>query len=384
MMDYLQRAANFVLRRAEKPLPPPPQDEEMTKLDAYVNLACKVISWEDATLTWISFLCLNLLYSLIIYYETRFYCIVFSTAALFVVLDYYDDAIKFKNLRRYLRVSDVTAWCSTFMYNMHCWKRDNPSLFCGVMTTFFLTLSFIGRTISGRVLAYFVLLGVYFGPALVKLAPKEVQKSFWDFVKVVRSPEIVNEQELLPLITENYDDDKDDETRTQDSFTSSLISGISSMPSHLDADAGLPGLQEDDLLPSERIRQRASAVADFSSDSSDSDMDLDQADGMHFDSKHFTGNSSSGSEDEHRYEKGLRFSDVRDASVLGAQSPQSFAGGMVSSLAAVGSNLLSNLHSNFASQHTTKERTATMRRDSSDNSDFEIIDKDDSDAGGDT
>lgn len=170
-----------------------------------------------------------------------------------------------------------------------------------------------------------------------------------------------------------------------DSVTNSLISGITSMPSHLDAEGGsLDGLEEEDLEFAIRSTQ-ASGVSVTPGDlSSDSDSDHKS---MSFESSHF--NRDSSSEDENCYAKGLQFSevtrDLTDNSRLQESNLDSTSkttqvlekgtqnAGILGSLSAISSNLISNVIRSAVSNRTPK------RHDS--DSDFEIIDSDEVDDG---
>lgn len=172
---------------------------------------------------------------------------------------------------------------------------------------------------------------------------------------------VLAEKELIPFLNER-DDDADSliSEKTADSVTNSLISGISTMPSYLDAEGSVDGLDEEDLELPQPSSQTLAFKAEYSSDS-----DSEQKN-MEFDSSHFNRDSSS---DEEAYSKGLSFSDAVDSSGKTPQTMlvQSIGVGIINNLSTVGTNILTNVLSSV-----TK---AQNRRDS--DSDFEIINSDD-------
>lgn len=147
-----------------------------------------------------------------------------------------------------------------------------------------------------------------------------------------------------------------------DSVTSSLINGINSMPSYLEAEGSLDGLDEEDLVPNLKPPCTPYTPEDHSSDS-DSDHR-----NMKFDTAHFNGDSSS--DDEKHYTVGLRFSEVQEVTDSPAKLQiqetltQSLALGLLSNLTAVGTSIMSNV---ISSASTEKPK----RKDS--DSDFEFI-----------
>lgn len=138
------------------------------------------------------------------------------------------------------------------------------------------------------------------------------------------------------------------------------------MPSYLDAEGSLDGLEEEDLdLPQRQAL--ANAISEYSSDSDSEHKNIE------FDSAHF--NRDSSSEDENGYTKGLMFSDskdVPDSNVLQASIAQSLGAGLISNLTNVGTNILTNVLKTVNASSTT-----AAERCSSSESEFEIIDSED-------
>lgn len=141
------------------------------------------------------------------------------------------------------------------------------------------------------------------------------------------------------------------------------------MPSYLDAEGSIDGLDEEDLeLPqtaASQIKVFTKATREYSSDS-DSDPR-----NMEFDSSHFNRDTSS-SDDENGYSKGLTFTDTVDSATSKPSSSQliltqSIGVGLLSNLSSVGTALIANVLNSVTKQPN--------RRDS--DSDFEIINSDD-------
>lgn len=144
-----------------------------------------------------------------------------------------------------------------------------------------------------------------------------------------------------------------------DSVTNSLISGITSMPSHLDIEGELDGLEEEDLEPSVTPSQ-ASLLSRIPAVEYSSDSDESEHKNMEFKSSHF--NPESSSEEESSYTKGLDFADAKDLIQHGQAG--SSIGGILSNLGNIGSTLVSNVMKTTVSKETKKQDS---------DSDFEII-----------
>lgn len=134
------------------------------------------------------------------------------------------------------------------------------------------------------------------------------------------------------------------------------------MPSHLDVEGEVDGLEEEDLEPSVTPSQAGLLslipAVEYSSDSDESEVHRN----MEFKSSHFSPDSSS--EEESSYTKDLNFTDAKDVTQEGQEAASSI-GGILSNLGSIGSSLVSNV----IMSAVTKE---TPRKQDSD-SDFEII-----------
>lgn len=140
------------------------------------------------------------------------------------------------------------------------------------------------------------------------------------------------------------------------------------MPSYLDAEGSLDGLDDDDLDLVKNI-QGATPTND-SSDSSDNEHK-----DIKFESSHF--NRDSSSDEEHNYEQGLTFSEL-DTTDKQQKSNVSFtqqlSSDILSNLGSMGSSLVSTVLKTAASSNAPAAKI-TKRSDS--DSDFEIINPDD-------
>lgn len=146
-----------------------------------------------------------------------------------------------------------------------------------------------------------------------------------------------------------------------DSATNSLASGISTMPSYLDVETQ-DDIQEEDLIPNRGAQFTSLNQGELSSDSDSEHREIN------FDSTHFNGDSSS--EEEKLFGKGLAFGELKDTVAPTAKMTESKLGGMLSNLAIMGSSLLTSALTSTVKQPIEKEN-------SSSDSEFEIINKDD-------
>lgn len=139
------------------------------------------------------------------------------------------------------------------------------------------------------------------------------------------------------------------------------------MPSYLEAEGSLDGLEEEDLEFTKNLPEVN--PSNYSSDSSDNEHK-----DMKFEVSHF--NRDSSSDEEHNYEQGLAFSEI-DAADKTQQSTvsftQQFSVDLLSNLGSMGSSLMSTVLKTAASAATPAK--IPKRTDS--DSDFEIIDSDD-------
>lgn len=177
--------------------------------------------------------------------------------------------------------------------------------------------------------------------------------------------DVLAEDELIPFISQKDFNRKDPELeslltdRTVDSVSNSFTSGAPSlMPSYLDVDNETrDDLLEDDLLP---IQSSKSATPDRLSDTDS------EGRGIHFDTSHFKGDSSS--EEENMYVRGLKYAkDVIDYAKEGENVDGGFIGGILSNMATMGSSLIGN----------ASKSGKVIRKDSSSDSEFEIVNTDD-------
>lgn len=153
-------------------------------------------------------------------------------------------------------------------------------------------------------------------------------------------------------------------TKTQifvESVGNSFISGVTSMPSYLDAEGSVDDLDEEELELTRNMR--GTTPSNFSTDSSDNEHR-----DIKFETKHFNGDSSS--EDDNNYEKGLTFAEV-DLVDKSSQPPtltQQLGTDLLSNIGAMGSSIVSSVFRN------TTQKTPVKKSDS--DSDFEIINND--------
>ncbi|XP_022909981.1 uncharacterized protein [Onthophagus taurus] len=349
------------------------EDVEMTRMNAYLNAVHKIVFWEDPGLSWAVLSAVHVLFWAIVYFQFKLYGILFFTILILFIADNYFERIGL--------LATSTPSADTIQKIIICFKKcigyfhyfraHNPPTFAFIMCSFFGILTYISKKVPGYFLAYVNILAVFFLPLIISKLPEKYKKGIsCAMVRITTNEGVVAEHELIPYISEKDLNDKDEiesvlTDKTVDSITSSFISGISTMPSHMEGEGSVDGLEEDDLLPTQQPKPRGSftAVDNYSSDS-DSDSK-----GLQFESGHFKDSSS---DEEINYTVGLQFT---DDPLGGTQTiARNLASGLLSNLTSMGQALVTNVLTQQL-QGTQEERP---RRHDSD-SDFEFINSDEVD-----
>lgn len=351
------------------------EEDKASKFETYLSIIYKLLIWEDPFLSGVALAIAHVLFWAVIYFELRLYgifcislIILFGIDAVFDnIMIQTDRSIPLKNIRESIKV------CSAFLHYLTSLRKEHPGTFCICMCTGFLILSLIGRTLSGLILSYFGLISLLLIPGIIYRLPPEVLDAIRHTLHVISTNDgVVHEHELLPsqeglLAEKDEDGDSMRTDHTADSCTNSFISGVTSMPSYLEAEGSLDGLDEEDLEFTKNLPEVN--PSNYSSDSSDNEHK-----DMKFEVSHF--NRDSSSDEEHNYEQGLAFSEIDTADKT--QQPtvsftQQFSVDLLSNLGSMGSSLMSTVLKTAASAATPAK--ITKRTDS--DSDFEIIDSDD-------
>lgn len=352
-------------------------------MDAYLNAVYKVLVWDDPKISCTILGLLHVLLWLIVQLELRVYGAIFIMVIMMLLCDWYFERKDLKAERNASSdaMRQVAGLLTGVILYLRGLRKENPAAFCIAMCGIFLCLMVVARNVSGFSLAYLTLLTVFAAPLLISRIPAEYLSNFREVVQTIGTNEVgvLAESELLPFIANKDFNEQDPDLdslltdKTADSVTNSLISGITSMPSYLDAEGGsLDGLEEEDLEFA--IRSTVASGVSFAPGECSSDSDSDHK-SMNFESSHF--NRDSSSEDENCYAKGLQFSEVsRDlADTSRLQGPNldvpadTSGAGILGNLTTLGSSLISNV---------LKTATGTPKRKDSD-SDFEIIDSEEVD-----
>ncbi|KRT83201.1 hypothetical protein AMK59_4528, partial [Oryctes borbonicus] len=289
---------------------------------------------------------------IIVQFNLRLYGIIFLTLLIGFLTDLYFErtGLQAAVSERSNSVKTVLVLsCNMFLY-LKVLRKDNPPMFCGLMCIVFLVMSIISKNIPGYFVAYIILIFMFFGPLAASKLPIEYKNNIVNSILLFNDNEgVLAETELIPFLTDKEMNEKDPELeslltdRTADSVTSSLINGINSMPSYLEAEGSLDGLDEEDLVPNVKPSSTLHTPEDNSTDSDSDDKNIK------FDSMHFNGDSSS--DDEKHYTVGLRFSEVLEGaestSRLDEKKAQSIALGILSNLTTVGTSIMSNVMSSI-------------------------------------
>ncbi|GJQ85349.1 hypothetical protein Trydic_g12654 [Trypoxylus dichotomus] len=306
-------------------------------------------------MTWIVLAIFHVLFWFIVQFNLRLYGIIFLTLLIGFLTDLYFERIGLQasgtessnSIRRVLDLS-----CNAFLY-LKVLRRDNPSMFCGLMCIVFLIMSIISKNVPGYLVAYIILIFVFFGPLATSKLPNEYKSNVVNSLLLFNNNEgVLAETELIPFLTNKEMNEKDPELeslltdRTADSVTSSLMNGINSMPSYLEAEGSLDGLDEEDLVPNVKPSSTIHTPEDNSTDSDSDDKNIK------FDSMH--------------YNEVLEVAE--SLSKLDEKKTQNIALGILSNLRAVGTSIMSNV---IGGVNVDKPK----RKDS--DSDFEFINPED-------
>ncbi|XP_074028515.1 uncharacterized protein [Leptinotarsa decemlineata] len=347
---------------------------KVSKYEIYFEQMYKILNWEDNTLTLIVFLAFNLVFWIIVNWEIKLFGLLFTTFLVWFIWNSFFEAKDFSFYEaKYKEAFDeVCMYICEVSTNMRILRRDSPLVFCSAMCMICLLLICLSRTVSGYIIAYLLLLAIFFVPLGFKFLPDDYSEAIMKLVKSIVNVngyvEVVAEEELIPFITRkdfgNKDNDLDSllTDKTLDSVSNSLVSGISAMPSYLDVAEIQRDIEEDDLIPAQDIiGSRLNNSGDLSSDS-DSDHK-----NINFESSQFDEDSSS--EDEKLIGKGLQFSaDVDNDNKLTTNFDLT---GMLSNVASVGSALVANVLKSGVPTSTVERKT------SGSDSDFEFINYED-------
>lgn len=359
--------------------------QQVSRTNAYLNYAYRIVLWEDPRLTWIALGLVHVLFWVVAYLELRLFGLLFIGMLSLLLLDAY---FEYRGLEAPCTASTeavrqiATVLTGTYQYLLNL-RRESHSTFCGVMCLNFLVLSVIAKNFNGYLLTYLCILIVFFGPfGISKLPPQYVQK-FKNAVRTISTSEgMLAERELIPFLSDkdrnNTELDSLDEK--PDSISSSLIVGISSMPSYQEAEGSLDGLDEEDLnLPAQHNRKYIPAPEEEYSSESELEDRID------FDSAHF--NKDSSSDDEADYGRGMKFSEeytkeyVESLKVPSSDrtshEAKTLQENLMQTMVNVGSALLSNI---MVTKMTPKVRKDFSEEESSSTgsqSDFEMIGSDD-------
>uniref|UniRef100_A0A1B6EMX1 RETREG1-3/ARL6IP-like N-terminal reticulon-homology domain-containing protein n=1 Tax=Cuerna arida TaxID=1464854 RepID=A0A1B6EMX1_9HEMI len=266
----------------------------------------------------------------------------------------------------------VTNGCTV----VRCWavwmrnlRQQQPGLFCCICSLLCSCLLLLGRSVSGLVLVYLLLMSALLGPALVvKCVPPQMKQTVAQYAACVQqafakySTNDASDDEYLPVTTSEdialLTRASDMHHDTYDSITnpdtsSDIVSGLVVMPSH----------EEDSLGNLSDLEPGASLLPLDTVDDSDSNPDDHQ---IQFQSGHFNGDSSS---DEEAFSKDLEFTETEERNAAVLQGLSSLISQVVPSNVLSSVSLLKNV---MRPQPTT---TRQMETDS-DNDDFEIINRD--------
>lgn len=264
-----------------------------------------MLSWKDPFFTWLCFLGWNLFFCLAVKLEMKFFGMLFINILVLFIL----DSLR-KKIVPLICDKQSSADIEDFIECLRCGvlligslKKENPSIFCFSISSFFLIMAWITSKISNTLLIYALVWGMFFIPFFYGKIPDSAKGTIKSIIKTISNSEgIIKEEDLIPLDIHDEDLESISNETNAESVTNSLISEITSIPSHLSLEDEKYEITEEDLIPK--------PIPDNVSSDSDSDFKP-----INFDSAHFKQDSSS--EDEFQFTQGLEFS----KDVLDSQAP---------------------------------------------------------------
>ncbi|VEN37598.1 unnamed protein product [Callosobruchus maculatus] len=304
---------------------------------------------------------------IIVQLQIKFFCVLFFGLLIAFLLDtYYDIKDLTNDYEDYPEeLRNLYYFVHDTMLSLKAIRKENPSSFCIGMSVFFLVMTVMANNISGYMLIYMAILGIFFLPLWFKCLPKNHVGTLKVIIRsIVNSKGDLVEEQLTPFmcnrdITNKDNDDADSQLtdRTAESASNSLISGLSQMPSYLDVSDIQTEIEEEDLIP----HTNPHSAISYTPGELSSDSDSDPRD-IHFKAAHFNGDSSS--EEEKLLSKDLNFVAVGDSSVDGADLNEE-GGDLKIGLM---------LRSIVATANSTSQ---VERKSSTSDSDFEIVNTED-------
>ncbi|KAK7864537.1 hypothetical protein R5R35_007312 [Gryllus longicercus] len=399
--------------------------------EPYVMKAQSILVWENPFISVCSVILVNILFGLAISFEIRFYGLIFTMLLCLFIIDLCIEKVwpeitsrpcsttedHQAGHSRVLTVPEISRYVSQareVLKDYYVWLKnlrdDQPGMFCCAMCLLFALLTFIGRTVPGAVIGYFLLMLVMAGPGIcIHVLPPTFKQRVSNFQAALRSKEkgplgdlwkrclciiqcfLAGEMDseveeylpeqscetlaLLQQATEPVDEEQREESLIVEEFGLDLDTADASILGHDDGSTDGLDMSEFDLsappslggsttnshtnnsnhhlpaqaaIPRGGLRRRHDLTVD------DSDSDDEVGDGIHFQSHHF--NQDSSEEEEQAFVQGLVFSEPVSSTASGTTTnstqaaPSTSLGEMLTSSAA---NIVSKNICNLAALHSS-------------------------------
>ncbi|XP_045474401.1 reticulophagy regulator 3-like [Harmonia axyridis] len=327
-----------------------------------------VLSWDYPIYTLTAFVIVNYLFWIITYYELQTMCIIF-TLLLFSFM--YQSLIRFKKKTEFSspKYEELYNTFCSFISHASLFRKENPQEFCVVVSFFFISLMYVASIFSGVFMSFFCLWSLFFVPLIYAHMPPRFQVKLQEVSAFLRRFQgTIEEEDLIPLPVEDENKGEDNEDlesldtdRTADSVTNSLISGISSMPSFLDAEENHEILEED-LIPINPSHELSPSFAELSSDSESELHDIRFKETL---------SRESSSEEEGNFEEGLQFEDTQNQTQTDSKG---LVHNILGYVASTGGFQIPNFLSNATTRVQSTETGDISIGSSTSEEDFEIID----------
>ncbi|XP_044755220.1 reticulophagy regulator 1-like [Coccinella septempunctata] len=333
----------------------------------YFGDICMMLSWKYPYYTLTNFIVLNFFLWLAAYSQFQLLGLIFT---IILIKFLYQNTLGFQ-----MNTQSFSANHEEFLdkfrnliTSISLYRNDNPSEFCVMMSLFFFILAYIASIFSGVLLSFFSLWCIFLTPLAYANMPPNMKEKLENVLSTLgRFQATIQEEDLFPLPVENNDNEDLESLgtdRTADSVTNSLISGMSSMPSFLDAEDDNE-IMEEDLMPinPSQNHELSPNYAELSTDSESEIKDIA------FKESQFSRGSSS--DEDGAFEEGLRFEETQNQS---QQEPKGLVHNIVDYVTSTGGFQLPNFFNNATTSMQSTGNKNISRESSTSEEDFEIID----------
>lgn len=412
------------------------------KVEPYVVWLQSIMIWENPVHTLVAYFCFNILFWLVVSLDLRFYFLFFSTTLVVLIYEMWVDKV-WPEIRvpQPAEQGDNEGWTPLhpgvlsapelshylnkvmqFSHNQYLrlqnLRNNQPGHFCALVSIGCLLLMWIGRTISGTMLLYIIFmtllllpgLCIHFLPSASQLdwhipsqsgESKDHESDVDEYLPEQSGTNMVLLQRAVEPDHSDHEDDDDfnipptellhiDDMTDSGAPSLTFISGITAMPAHEDlsldgTDFSLETSLGNKVAGQSKKQNQNSSPLDIDPHSSDSDESIslpeNESAGIHFQTRHFKGDSSSEEENQstRRSEEKMQCASRKSSSgavVDAAAAVLSYSSAGALNLASVGQSLISSVISSAAPKKSGRSTTVKEVEEDdslSDTDGFEMI-----------